>query len=113
MRTAAQCVGRVIRGKTDYGLMIFADKVSLHYFMTVKRYNRMDKRGKLPKWISDFLSPAHLNLSTDIAMDMARKFLKEMAQPYTKEEQLGRSLWTLEHVKKYQSQTMQAQLPNK
>lgn len=28
MRHAAQCVGRVIRGKTDYGLMIFADKAS-------------------------------------------------------------------------------------
>uniref|UniRef100_A0A674D5U9 General transcription and DNA repair factor IIH helicase subunit XPD n=1 Tax=Salmo trutta TaxID=8032 RepID=A0A674D5U9_SALTR len=27
MRRAAQCVGRAIRGKTDYGLMIFADKV--------------------------------------------------------------------------------------
>nr|XP_042702428.1 general transcription and DNA repair factor IIH helicase subunit XPD isoform X2 [Chrysemys picta bellii] len=27
MRHAAQCVGRVIRGKTDYGLMVFADKV--------------------------------------------------------------------------------------
>ncbi len=27
MRHAAQCVGRAIRGKTDYGLMIFADKV--------------------------------------------------------------------------------------
>lgn len=29
MRHAAQCVGRVLRGKTDYGLMIFADKVKL------------------------------------------------------------------------------------
>lgn len=29
MRHAAQCVGRAIRGKTDYGLMIFADKVNL------------------------------------------------------------------------------------
>lgn len=28
MRHAAQCVGRALRGKTDYGLMIFADKVS-------------------------------------------------------------------------------------
>lgn len=27
MRTAAQCVGRVIRGKNDYGIMVFADKV--------------------------------------------------------------------------------------
>lgn len=29
MRHAAQCVGRVIRGKTDYGIMVFADKVGL------------------------------------------------------------------------------------
>ena len=29
MRHAAQCVGRVIRGKTDYGIMVFADKVTL------------------------------------------------------------------------------------
>lgn len=28
MRHAAQCVGRAIRGKTDYGIMVFADKVS-------------------------------------------------------------------------------------
>lgn len=27
MRHAAQCVGRVLRGKTDYGLMVFADRV--------------------------------------------------------------------------------------
>jgi len=27
MRNAAQCVGRVLRGKTDWGLMVFADKV--------------------------------------------------------------------------------------
>jgi hypothetical protein len=27
MRNAAQCVGRVLRGKTDWGLMIFADRV--------------------------------------------------------------------------------------
>ena len=27
MRHAAQCVGRAMRGKTDYGIMVFADKV--------------------------------------------------------------------------------------
>lgn len=31
MRHAAQCVGRAIRGKTDYGLIIFADKVCKYY----------------------------------------------------------------------------------
>ncbi|KAJ6337118.1 hypothetical protein OIU76_006899 [Salix suchowensis] len=34
LRQAAQCVGRVIRSKADYGMMIFADK----------RYSRHDKR---------------------------------------------------------------------
>ena len=29
MRHAAQCVGRVLRGKTDYGIMVFADLVCL------------------------------------------------------------------------------------
>lgn len=29
LRHAAQCVGRAIRGKMDYGIMIFADKVSI------------------------------------------------------------------------------------
>lgn len=28
MRHAAQCAGRGLRGKTDYGLMVFADRVS-------------------------------------------------------------------------------------
>jgi Rad3-related DNA helicase len=27
MRHAAQCLGRCMRGKTDYGIMILADKV--------------------------------------------------------------------------------------
>lgn len=37
IRNAAQCVGRALRGKTDWGLMIFADKVShdLYYFVVV------------------------------------------------------------------------------
>jgi hypothetical protein len=41
---AAQCVGRVIRSKSDYGLMVFADS----------RYARLDKRDKLPEWILRF-----------------------------------------------------------
>lgn len=45
MRHAAQCLGRALRGKTDYGIMILADK----------RFGRNDKRGKLPKWIQVLL----------------------------------------------------------
>eukprot|EP01117_Protostelium_nocturnum_P000994 TRINITY_DN11314_c0_g1_i1.p1 TRINITY_DN11314_c0_g1~~TRINITY_DN11314_c0_g1_i1.p1 ORF type:complete len:754 (-),score=196.47 TRINITY_DN11314_c0_g1_i1:105-2366(-) len=88
MRTAAQCVGRVIRGKTDYGLMIFADK----------RYGRADKIKKLPNWIAEALDARNVNHSTESAVGVAKQFLKEMAQPYTREDQLGKSLWTYEDV---------------
>ncbi|KAJ2793867.1 TFIIH/NER complex ATP-dependent 5'-3' DNA helicase subunit, partial [Coemansia helicoidea] len=71
LRHASQCIGRVLRGKTDYGLMILADK----------RYAREDKRSKLPQWINACLSKASLNLSTDMAIGTMRKFLKDMAQP--------------------------------
>ena len=87
MRTAAQCVGRVIRGKSDYGIMIFADKVvavSFLWFTVQQRYNRSDKKSKLPKWIQDCILPGYLNLSTEMAGNIARHFLKDMAQPFTR-----------------------------
>ncbi|CAN0892869.1 General transcription and DNA repair factor IIH helicase subunit XPD [Linum grandiflorum] len=80
LRQAAQCVGRVIRSKADYGMMIFADK----------RYSRHDKRSKLPGWILSHLRDANLNLSTDMALHIAREFLRKMAQPYDKTGASGR-----------------------
>ncbi|CAM9725934.1 unnamed protein product, partial [Hapterophycus canaliculatus] len=71
IRQCAQCIGRVIRSKTDYGLVILADS----------RYNRHDKRSKLPGWVLQFLDESHLNMSADNAVAMARMFLKDMAQP--------------------------------
>merc|ERR1712086_676003 len=56
LRQASQCIGRVIRSKTDYGLIILADS----------RYSRHDKRSKLPKWMLQFLGEECLNLSTDM-----------------------------------------------
>jgi DNA excision repair protein ERCC-2 len=35
IRNAAQCVGRALRGKTDWGLMVFADKVRRWTLTTV------------------------------------------------------------------------------
>lgn len=87
LRQASQCVGRVIRSKTDYGLMIFADS----------RYNRHDKRSKLPKWILQFLREEHLNLSTDMALHHVRNFLRLMGQPIDQEALKG-VLLTLEEA---------------
>ncbi|TPX69126.1 hypothetical protein SpCBS45565_g02654 [Spizellomyces sp. 'palustris'] len=91
MRHGAQCVGRVLRGKTDYGLMVFADK----------RFARIDKRNKLPKWITAGMTESCLNLSTDMAVAMAKKFLRTMAQPF-EHNQLGVSLWDAEELRKRQ-----------
>ena len=71
LRQTSQCVGRVIRSKTDYGLMILADS----------RYNRHDKRSKLPKWILQFLGAHCLNLSTDQGVQQTQQFLRLMGQP--------------------------------
>ncbi|KAI8926822.1 hypothetical protein BC831DRAFT_455121 [Entophlyctis helioformis] len=90
MRHGAQCVGRVLRGKTDYGLMVFADK----------RFARQDKRSKLPKWILSGVTEAGVNLSTDMAVTMAKKFLRTMAQPADTNAQLGVSLWDQQSIEK-------------
>ena len=89
LRQASQCVGRVIRSKTDYGLMVFADS----------RYNRHDKRSKLPKWILQFLSDQYLNLSTDMALQHVRHFLRQMSQPID-QAALQSVLLTLEEVER-------------
>ncbi|XP_068684065.1 general transcription and DNA repair factor IIH helicase subunit XPD-like isoform X2 [Montipora foliosa] len=88
MRHAAQCVGRAIRGKTDYGIMVFADK----------RFFKVDKRSKLPKWIQEYLREGVCNLSIDEAVQVSKRFLRQMAQPFDKEDQLGLSLLTVEQV---------------
>jgi hypothetical protein len=88
MRQTAQCVGRVIRSKRDYGVLIFADA----------RYGASDKRSKLPSWVRQFLPDSHLALSTDAAVHTARAFLKSLAQPRPPNEGLGRSLLTTRHV---------------
>lgn len=72
MRAASQCVGRVIRSKQDYGIMIFADY----------RYAKSDKRGKLPEWIQKFLAPSLCNLTVDMATASAKEFLIQMSQPF-------------------------------
>ena len=67
--------------------MIFADS----------RYNRHDKRTKLPKWILQFLGDGQLNLSTDTAIAQVKHFLRVMAQPVD-QNALKEVLLSLEEV---------------
>ncbi|VUG20157.1 RAD3 [Brettanomyces bruxellensis] len=93
MRHAAQCLGRVLRGKDDYGVMVLADR----------RFLR--KRSQLPKWIAQGLLDANVNLSTDMAIAAAKKFLRTAAQPLNpKDQEKGVSVWNIEQLQSYQKQ---------
>jgi DNA excision repair protein ERCC-2 len=98
MRHAAQCLGRVLRGKDDYGIMVLADR----------RFQK--KRAQLPKWINQALSEVDTNLSTDMAVSSGRRFLKTMAQPFRAKDQEGISTWSLEDLKEHQKKMMEAEI---
>ncbi|KAK9240259.1 hypothetical protein V1525DRAFT_395471 [Lipomyces kononenkoae] len=92
MRHGAQCLGRVLRGKNDYGIMVLADK----------RFAR--KRNQLPKWINQAILDSDVNLSTDMAVASAKKFLRTMAQPTNPKDQEGVSVWSLGDLLKVQEE---------
>lgn len=91
MRHAAQCLGRVLRGKDDYGIMVLADR----------RFQK--KRAQLPKWINQALLDSEMNLSTDMAVSAARRFLKVIAQPFPAEAQEGTSIWNKKDLEAHQA----------
>ncbi|CAN8103814.1 unnamed protein product [Discula destructiva] len=92
MRHAAQCLGRVLRGKDDYGIMVLADR----------RFQK--KRVQLPKWINQRMKEGNVNLSTDMAISAARHFLRDMAQARSKAEAAITS-WGDADLKKHQEYT--------
>jgi DNA excision repair protein ERCC-2 len=91
MRHSAQCLGRVLRGKDDYGIMVMADK----------RFGK--KRNQLPKWISSALMEADSNMSVDQAVAAAKRFLKTMSKPFPANLQEGVSTWSYEDLMIHQA----------
>nr|XP_021408220.1 general transcription and DNA repair factor IIH helicase subunit XPD-like [Lonchura striata domestica] len=81
--------------------MVFADK----------RFARLDKRSKLPRWLQERLPEAHLNLTVDEAVQAAKRFLRQMAQPFRQEEQLGLSLLTWEQLQAGEAQQRIQEIP--
>ncbi|KAK7746618.1 TFIIH/NER complex ATP-dependent 5'-3' DNA helicase subunit [Diatrype stigma] len=90
MRHAAQCLGRVLRGKDDYGIMVLADR----------RFQR--KKGQLPRWIAGAMHEVDSNLSTDMGVIAAKRFLRDMARPFRPKDQEGVSVWSLEDLRAHQ-----------
>jgi len=86
MRHSAQCLGRVLRGKDDYGIMVMADK----------RFAK--KRTQLPKWIAGEIMESDANMSVDQAVAAAKKFLKVMSKPFPARLQEGLSTWSYEDL---------------
>jgi DNA excision repair protein ERCC-2 len=98
MRHAAQCLGRVLRGKDDYGIMVLADR----------RFAK--KRNQLPKWIAQALPDAEASLSVDQAVATAKAFLKSMSVPYPAKLQEGISTWDENDLKKHKAKVQEEEI---
>jgi DNA excision repair protein ERCC-2 len=61
----------------------------------------LKKRTQLPKWIHQAMLESEVNLSTDMAVGTAKKFLRGMAQPFKNKDQEGISTWSLADLEKY------------
>jgi DNA excision repair protein ERCC-2 len=72
MRAASQCIGRVIRSKEDWGIVVLADR----------RYARKEVVSKLPGWIRQFLNTSRVTSDLTAALEQAKTFLLVMAQPF-------------------------------
>jgi DNA excision repair protein ERCC-2 len=86
IRHASQCLGRAIRNKSDYGVMVLADR----------RYSFRSKYEKLPSWILRHLK--HNDLSVDQVVAVTKVFLRDMAQPLERRNLLGTALLSAAQV---------------
>jgi DNA excision repair protein ERCC-2 len=71
-----------------------------------RRFARADKRDKLPKWITEAMNEACMNCSTDMAVAMAKKFLRTIAQPGPSGD--GVSIWSNRDIEENQRKMREA-----
>ena len=64
-----------------------------------RRFQR--KRTQLPKWINQALLESDTNISTDMAVASAKKFLRTMAQPFRAKDQEGISTWSIADLERH------------
>lgn len=70
-----------------------------HFYF--QRFAREDKLKKLPKWIQSNMSKGVLNLSIEESTQITRKFLKQMAQPFSKVSQESNQIFFPQNFKNF------------
>lgn len=60
----------------------------------------------MPLWINQYITEAHSNLSTDMGTNLAKKFIRQISQPFD-HTQTGISLWTVEDIEAKQRKTQE------
>lgn len=64
----------------------------------------------MPKWIQDHLTDNLCNLSTEEAIQLAKRWLRQMAQPFCRDDQLGTALLTLEQLQNMEKEKLDNQV---
>ena len=77
--------------------MIFADK----------RYKRKDFLEKVPQWIRNQMKVENQDLSTDLAVQTASAYFKEMGQPFTMPSDLMFTSEKIEQIEKARRKAQQ------
>ena len=91
-RHASQCLGRAIRGKDDYAMLVMADK----------RFSRNDRLKKMPSWLTSRIEPSMKDMSIDECTREARVHMKSMGidEEEVKTMGFGVSLLSQEQIAK-------------
>lgn len=63
----------------------------------------------MPRWINQCITETAVNLSTDMAIGLAKLFMRTICQN-PKQDQTGISLWTLEDIQKAQEKQRELNL---
>merc|ERR1711970_1412180 len=90
-RHAAQCLGRAIRGKDDYAMLVLADK----------RFSRSDRMNKMPRWLVERLEASTKDMSIDECVREARHHMKAMGEDdeTVKRMGIGHALLSEQHIR--------------
>ena len=78
MRVASQCVGRAIRNKADYSVLVFADK----------RFTQPGKFSKLPAWLRHIMTPTG-RVPADVTSTDAQKNVRHFFRLIASSTQSG------------------------